>query len=679
MDIRIKQLRDYIFEKQHHALRRTPEELGIGNLSTAFSAEKLPVAKRAVSRLRILLEKETPVILPGEKIVFTRTITSVPDLMTDGEWAEIRKDHYIHERGTISNVNPDYGYTLVHGLGQRKEGIHERMERCAPGSEEHEFLEAEYDSIGLLQQFIGRYAEYACSVGEREIGQTLGAIREGGAKSFREALQLLRILHFTLWECGNYHNTLGRFDQYLYPFFIHDLNQEIVTREEALDLVEEFFIGCNKDSDLYPGMQQGDNGQSLVLGGTDPDGSDEFNELSELCLRASCELLLIDPKINLRVSKKTPLDVYELGSELTRLGLGFPQYCNDDVVIPGLVRKGYALEDAQNYVVAACWEFIIPGSGMDIPNIDALSLAECVLVCTRKLDRCSDFESFYRLVEEEMHRRIDAICDKHRNLYMEPSPLLSVLMDEKPAYHNYGIHGTGIATAVDSLAAVRKYYFDENLIDYNGLMTALDQDFEGYPELKETLRKKAPKMGQDNDYADSLAIRLLASFDRALSGKTNEQGGCYRAGTGTAYYYIAHSGNLGATPDGRMAGEAIPANYSPSLILRSGGPVSVIKSFAKPDLTKTTNGGPLTLEFDDMAFRNPESLSKLARLVRSFIWLGGHQFQLNTISREKLLDAKAHPDRYRNLIVRVWGWSGYFVELDEVYQDHIINRLDYQL
>jgi formate C-acetyltransferase len=144
-------------------------------------------------------------------------------------------------------------------------------------------------------------------------------------------------------------------------------------------------------------------------------------------------------------------------------------------------------------------------------------------------------------------------------------------------------------------------------------------------------------------------------------------------------YYVWHASSLGATPDGRKKEEMIPANYSPSLFMKQKGPISVIKSFTKPDLLNVINGGPLTLEFDQNVFRDDESIEKLGALVKTFITLGGHQLQLNTVSLEKLLDAKKHPDRYKQLIVRVWGWSGYFVELDECYQDHIINRIEFGL
>ena len=207
----------------------------------------------------------------------------------------------------------------------------------------------------------------------------------------------------------------------------------------------------------------------------------------------------------------------------------------------------------------------------------------------------------------------------------------------------------------------------------------MDANYEGYDDIYRKLRYEAPKMGLDDDYADALAARLLSSFDDALSGLRNERGGCYRAGTGTAMYYISHAVNLKATPDGRKKGEVIPANYTPSMYLRTNGPLSVIKSFSKGDLAKTINGGPLTIELDDTIFRNGETLTKLAGLIRTYVILGGHQLQLNTLNKERLLDAKAHPELHRNLIVRVWGWSGYFVELSECYQDHIINRIKYAI
>ena len=436
-------------------------------------------------------------------------------------------------------------------MNARKKEIEEKLNDQSVDQEGVTFLKATLLCIEAIQALIGRYEEYARSKGYTDTADVLKAIQCNGAKSFREALQLLRVLHFSLWAAGNYHNTLGRFDQYMYPYFTKDIETGVITESEAFDLVEEFFLSCNKDSDLYPGMQQGDNGQSIVLGGRGLDGQYMFNDLSKMCLLASYELALIDPKINIRVDKETPDEVYILGSRLTRKGLGFPQYSNDDIVIPGLMKKGYKKDHAYDYVVAACWEFIIPKYALDIPNIDGLSLPQCVNDSLPKLGECVSYEAFYDIVEQKMQEKADEICEKHKNLYIIPSPMMSLLMDGSierardislgATYNNYGIHGTGIATAADSLAALKKYYFEEKSIDQQTLKEALENNFENNPALLQLLREESPKMGQDNDYVDAIAIDLLNSFDKTLRSKRNERGGIYRAGTGTAMYYVWHA------------------------------------------------------------------------------------------------------------------------------------------
>ena len=496
---------------------------------------------------------------------------------------------------------------------------------------------------------------------------------------------MFRILHFTMWCGRNYHNTVGRFDQYMFPYLKADMEKGIYDKESALELLEEFFLTFNRDSDLYPGMQQGDNGQSMVLGGLNPDGTDGYNLLSGLCLQASLELKVIDPKINLRVHKDTPQEIYVLGTQLTKQGLGFPQYSNDDVAIPGLIALGYAPEDAYNYVMAACWEFIIPGNALDIPNIEAVSFTKAVTDAVESdLATAESYEAFYEAVRRNLCAQADEICERIKNIYIFPAPFLTLMMDCESGvdvslgsvYNNYGFHGTGIATAADSLAAVKKFVFEEKSVTGAQLKKALDEDFANDELVCSRLRYEAPKMGNNDDAADDAACALLNDFADTLAGRKNERGGIFRAGTGSAFFYIRHAKDVPATPDGRRKGEALGANYSPSLFGRCTGPVSILQSFAKPNLARCINGGPLTLELHDTVFRTQESVEKVAMLVRSFMDMGGHQLQLNAVNRDTLLDAQKNPENYRNLIVRVWGWSGYFVELDKEYQDHIIQRME---
>ncbi|MDO4630588.1 MAG: pyruvate formate lyase family protein, partial [Planctomycetia bacterium] len=524
--------------------------------------------------------------------------------------------------------------------------------------------------------------------GKIEIVSMLSNIPRKPARIFHEALQFLRILHFTLWCEGAYHNGVGRFDQYMYPYLIADLQKGILTRETALDLLEEFFLTFNRDSDLYVGVQQGDNGQSMMLGGCDREGNDATNVLTILCLEASCELKLIDPKINLRVSKNTPIEVLEKATELTKQGIGFPQYANDDVVIPGLVRLGYELEDARDYAVAACWEFIIPGIAMDIPNIAAVSFPAVVNTVMRSASgqAADSFESFMQVIREELFVQADTISASLERVDMLPCPMVSMLCKNRietgldmcwgAKYNNFGIHGTGLAPAVDSLESIKRLVFEEKSYTLAQLAEIADKDFVGEESLLARVRHEFPKFGNDVDEVDEIAVRVLNDFADSWENRTNCRGGIYRAGTGSAMYYIWHANELPASLDGRLAHSPFPANYAPSLDVQVAGPISVIKSFTKPDLSRVINGGPLTIELHDSVFRHEDGVKKVAQIVKLFIERGGHQLQINTINRDQLLDAQAHPENYRQLIVRVWGWSGYFVELDRPYQDQIIQRAE---
>ncbi len=648
----------YVIDKKHRALRSRVE----GELCVDYSSEGLCDSERMTRRFEYLSSLEVPHIHPEEKIVFMRTVANLPDIYTEAEWADIKAEHYIHELGYVSNLSPEYARTISVGLLARREEANEYQKRII-------------DSIISLSD---RYLKEAERLGRDDVVEVLSRVPRYGARNFREALQFFRILHYSLWLEGDYHNTVGRFDQYMYPYLKKDMDAGIYTRESALELVEDFFLSFNKDSDLYVGVQQGDNGQSMVLGGIDKDGNDCFNMLSELCLEASRDLLVIDPKINLRVSKKTPLSIFEKGTELTRAGLGFPQYSNDDVVIEGLQRLGYDYEDAVNYVVAACWEFIIPGVGNDIANIGAVNFPQIVDAAIRANIGRSSFDELL----SDVKRRIVAECDRIRgeidNVYFVASPMMDLLREGKK-YNNFGLHGCGLASAADALASVEKYVYKDKSVSAERLIDALDANFENDPELLHLLRYEAPKMGVEAPEADAMCGVLLTAFADALEGKKNCLGGVWRAGTGTAMYYLWHAREIGATADGRRAGEAFGTNFSPSLFAKVKGPVSDIESFSANDLTRNINGGPLTLELASSVFASEDSISKVAMLIKYFIERGGHQLQLNAINLDTLKAAQKDPDSYRQLIVRIWGWSAYFVELDKEYQDHVMARQEYSL
>ena len=691
MKPRIEKLLDFTFSRRQDALRRDADW---SPLLARFVAEGVDDGTRARIGLVEMLraEGEAPAFLDGERLAFTRTVRQIPELHTAAEMDARRAGGTAFgEKGVVFNITADFAPTIRDGLDARLGELRDRLARCrAEGdSEGAAFCENAALSVEAVLELAEKYRAAAASRGLDDVADVLARVPRFGARTFREALQSLRILHFALWCEGEYHCGLGRIDQYLLPYYEADIAAGRLDDDGALELLEEFFVACNRDSDLYIGVQQGDNGQSVMLGGLTRDGAPAFNALSRLCLKACGELKLVDPKINLRVDKNTPVEIYRLGTELTAKGLGFPQYANDDVVIPALERWGYEPEDARDYTVAACWEFIVPGCGLDIDNIDAVSfpgaLDAALRLCANGAAEAGGYDAVEAAFLAEVQRRADALVEKYRHVEVLPGPFVSVLsagciqrardICKGAKYNNFGIHGTGISVAVDSLASVRELVFEKALVSLPELVRLLDTDFAGRPDVL-AAAKAAPKMGNADGRVDSIAKRVIEFWGHAFDGKRNDRGGRFRPGTGSAMYYVWHAREIPASADGRLSGHPFPANWAPSLDVPVKGPVSVVRSFTEPDLGAVCNGGPLTIEIHDSAFAMPDGVDKVAELVRFFVLRGGHQLQINAIDRDTLLDAQAHPERHRHLIVRVWGWSGYFVELDREFQDQIIKRVE---
>ena len=351
------------------------------------------------------------------------------------------------------------------------------------------------------------------------------------------------------------------------------------------------------------------------------------------------------------------------------------------------MKLGYDREDALNYSLAACWEHIIPNCGADVPNRGLMDFPAVVNRAIHKYLPFADaFDKLLEGVKQEIAAECDVIRDETPRMTRPRHYFLSVFFDGciesltnmwhgGTKYNNYGAHGLGISTAADALAAVKKQVFELKNIGKEELLNALDNNFEGCEPLRHLLLE-SPKMGNNDDYVDNLASFLMDAYSKELNGSPSPHG-IWRAGTGSAMEYYLTASKCPATADGRRAGENYPCSLSPSLGVKTEGLLSVLQSFTKHDYTNIINGGPLTLELHHTVLRNDVGISKIARLVKKYIDMGGHQLQLNTLNSEKLLDAQLHPEEYPNLIVRVWGWSGYFVELDRPYQDHIISRTQY--
>lgn len=656
---------------------------------------RLSWPRREARLLRRMCEAERPLIFPDERIVFTRTTPSVPPVYSNEEWQRITAGRTLHELGPISNICADWGAVLSQGLLERRNIAEASLRRISHDPQASEFLECAIETIDATLDLTSRYAAEARSIGQLDIAEMLERVPGLPPRSFLEALQALRILHAVVWLGGHYHVGLGRLDQYLWPYLEADMAGWRLDLADAEELLAEFFISLNKDSDLYPGVQQGDNGQTIMLGGVTRSGDKAENELTYMAIRSALNTNLIDPKINLRITAKTDLELLTLASELTRRGLGFPQYSNDDVVIPALAAHGYDLEDARDYSVAACWEFLIPGKGMEVVNIGAVSMPLAADRAIRAGLRAGEsFQAILGRVKEEIRSQVNELVLKYSKLLLPPAPYYSVLtegclengtdLSAGLKYNNFGIHGAASSNAADALAAVKKQVYEERAIKPDELLKALDSNFgEGYEAVLDRLLYGSPKTGNDPE-ADEI-LRCLFDFlaDACESVRDNGRGGHIRPGSGSAMYYVwlsrgapdcRHGRPIGATADGRKQDEFFSANLAPSPQAQVRGPFSVLQAFRQIDYSRIINGGPITLELSDSVFSDREGLTKCASLVHMFAALGCQQLQLNTVNVARLLDARVHPEQHRNLIVRVWGWSGYFCELGPEYQEHIIAR-----
>ena len=701
---RLLRLRQATLDREFRSLRTGPEQAPV---RWAFSKAEM---RQVTELFKLRCKEESPIVLKDERIAFARSRKSLTRCWGDvsaldkmcrrlrmapgrilrrlvpRKWMKPKAlERYIR------NTTIDWNLVLHDGLAGRI--------AVAKRQNQTEFTRCAIEGMEALCELADRYAAEAERIGNTEVARVLSRIPRQAPASVQEALQMMRIVQFGLYLHGMGHCGLGRMDQYLWPFYKADLESGRLSRNEAKELIEEFFIDLNRDSDLYPGEQQGDNGQSLMLGGCQPEtGEIAVNDLTYLILDAALETRLIDPKINLRVDSRTPLDLLELGSRLTQCGLGFPQYSNDEVVIPALVAKGYSLRDARDYSVAACWEYVIPGRAVDFVNVGAVSFPYAVDRALRDEVASGNFKdsSFRERIVADIRRQVKRLV--RRREVWHPAPFLSAFFEgaleagqditECTRYRNIGLHGAGAANAADQMGAILTIaQYDDSSPDRMGrlreLIVAEDKNFEGFDDLRKKLINEMPKVGNADERVDKELGFLFGAFADAAEEYSTAR--CrIRPGAGSAHYYIKLTdpkmeGRLiepvvGATSDGRMRNAPLASSLAPSHEARVGGIFSVFKSFTAVDYSRIMNGGPITIEFSQTVFRTPEGVKKLALLIRYFIQLRLQQLQLNVLNVEELKDALVHPERHRHLVVRVWGWSGYFCELDREFQLQIINR-----
>ncbi len=633
---------------------------------------------------------------------------------------------------------PDYPRVLSEGMqGTHAEASAVASDPAAP-RQKRDLARAIAIGCEAARSFAGRYADEAerraasllpdqspeAAARRQELQEIAGICRRvpwEPAATFKEALQSLWFAHMLVMIAESYPGpgvSPGRIDQYLFPFYQADLQAGRLTREQAAEWLQCLFIRHNYAYDYqgWVGTNQGINasfGQLITLGGIDERGEDASNDLTYLMLDVIEALNLLEPKPNIRLHRRTPDRLLRRVVDMIAGSQGSPFLMNfDEASMQGLRWQGLPEHELWNYAPVGCLENTLQGcdrSGTVDVNFNLAKSVELALhdgrdvasgeqlgPFTGEAHTLRDQAHFLSAVKAQLAATLEQmiaannIADAGRARF-EPTPYLSALVGgclesgrdvaAGGARHSYlTVEGVGLATLADSVAAVQKLVFEEKAVAMDELVRALDANFEGYEPLRQTLLHKAPRYGNDDDYADSLA-RELSRFwtEEAFRHVAPETGKRYRGGYLSWNYWIAYAPKTAATPDGRRRGQFLSNGVCPVNGADRLGPTAVVKSVGHLALETAPNGASHTMSFSPGLLRSAENRQKLAALLRAYALAGGTCLQVNVISPDTLRAAQRDPDTYRNLLVRITGYNAYFVGLGKEIQDEIIARESHAL
>jgi formate C-acetyltransferase len=577
--------------------------------------------------------------------------------------------------------------------------------------------------------FANRYAELAEKKAELEkderrreellrIAQICKKVPEFPAHDLYEAMQSFWFTHLMLWIESNGNSVSpGRFDQYMYPFYRRDLEQEKITPDDAVELIECLYIKLseiikiynNATAKLWGGFPQGEN---MILGGVNSEGEDVTNEFSFLCLEAMKGVITRQPDLSVRVHHKTPERFLREAVETCKIANSQPKFFNDEVIISALLIKGVSLSDARNYGHSGCTEVAIPGKTNTFGVAAMTNFGKCLELTlfngidpitgvklgleSGSAESFSTFEEFFDAYSKQYYHLakqmvIATNCIQEAHKELAPQPFLSCFISdcikdgrdflEGGAQYDFtGPHGVGVGSVADAMAALKKLVFEEGIIKIETIKEALRNNFEGeYEKVRHELLNKAPKYGNGDPYVDKIARDIAKVHCLAYENYVDPRGGTYAPGFATNTAGIMFGKFVGATPDGRRYGEPLSDGVSPVAGRDIEGPTAAMRSVATIDFSLAPQGGIFNLKFTPQVLNSQEKINKLASLIRGYCDAGGYHVQFNIIDDEILRDAQRNPEKYRGLLVRVAGWVAYFVELAKPVQDEIIRRYSHSL
>jgi formate C-acetyltransferase len=535
--------------------------------------------------------------------------------------------------------------------------------------------------------------------------------------TFHEALQMYWFVHLgTITELNGWDAmTPGHIDQHLQPFYEKETAAQSLDREGAKELLACLWIKVNnhtappkvgvtaKESGTYNDFTQ------INLGGLKGDGSDGSNDLSYLALEVSDELHLLQPQPSVHISRVTPDRFLKAASRVIRKGYGYPSVFNSDAVVMEQIRVGKSIEDARQGGTSGCIEtgafgkeaYILTGY-LNVPKILEITLnnghdplsGKKVGLETGRAEQFASFAELYEAFEKQLEYivglkiRVNNYIERMYAKY-SPAPFLSVVIsdciekgrdyyDGGPRYNTNYIQCCGIGTVTDSLSAINTHVFEDRRVAMASLLDALKTNFSKAEKLRQILWNKTPFFGNDDERADTIMRRVYDSLFSAIDGRANTKGTVYHLNMLSTTCHVYFGKMLGATPNGRLAHLPMSDGTSPSQGCDRNGPTAVIKSLSKMDQIKS-GGTLLNQRFLPSVLQSEQDLDKLCSLVRTYFSLGGHHVQFNVVDTKTLKLAQEQPDDYRNLLVRVAGYSDYFVDLDKEHQEEIISRTEQEL
>lgn len=523
----------------------------------------------------------------------------------------------------------------------------------------------------------------------KEIQEMLTQVPIYPARSFREALQSFLFVNSLIWLADHCLVGLGRLDQILYPYLKKDLEKGVLTQKEAFDLLKEFLMKLHRGYKYKSNVLLGDTGQVIVLGGKNIDGSDASNELTFMIMDALKELKLPDPKIVLRVHSNTSDELWNKALDCLLTGLQYPLFSNDEVIIPALIKFGYSEEDAFNYGTSACWEPQIPGKSLDQNNLSTLNFLEPLNETIKQINEenlnIKNFDDFLTLYKKNLRMYVKKEIIKLNAINFEPSPLLSLLIDDclenlkdisegGARYNNYGILSVGLGNTVNAIFNIKRIVFQERKYSFNELSHILKNNFSHSEILLENLRNKGLKFCMDVEEVISLVNELVEIVSQTLRNFNNKYGGKFKFGLSSPSF-IVFGKTFPASLDGRKYGEPLGVQVSPLPSNPSLSYTEIANFASKINYEKAFNGAVLDLILErDFIEKNRE---KFIKFFKTFFKIGGMQLQLNILDYNTLIAAKKNPELFHGLIVRVWGFCTYFKDLPEEYQTLIIERAKY--